>query len=273
MSLHKPVLAKEVLQFFKGSGHIIDGTLGNGGHTKLFLDSGLSVTGLDRNEQSIKESKIQLSKYDSVKIYQDNFINFPNYLQPNTVGVFLDLGLSTPQLKDHNLGLSFTDSTLDMRLDLSLPETAQHIINTYSTQDLVYIFSKYAQEKKSIEIVREIIKSRPISSALELSQLVEKVYKHRGKIHPATKIFMALRIVVNREYENLEYFLKQTLDLQKGQKIGIITFHSGEDRIVKNFTINNKNAFKVNPVLSPTYLETKANPASRSAIFRTFEKC
>jgi len=274
MTQHYPVLAKEVLDFFDPHplDHFIDGTIGNAGHTSLFLNKKASVTGLDRNANSINIAKINLEKYQDYNIHQDNFSNFDKYLEVDTKGIFIDLGLSTAQIKDDNLGLSFQDDNLDMRLDKTTSPTGEEIINKYSEDELVYIFSKYAQEINSKKIAQIILKNRPIKSAKNLSLIIENELGRHGKTHPATKVFMALRIIVNNEYENLNIFLEKTKTLAPRTKIGIITFHSGEDRIVKNFTTKNSTFFKTNKLISPSYQEIKLNPPSRSAAFRTFIK-
>lgn len=274
MTLHQPILVKEVLNFFydPSLGHLIDGTLGGGGHTKLFLKTGRSVTGLDRNVESILSCQEMLSNYPNLDIQKDNFTNFKKYLKPSTNAIFLDLGLSMSQIKDYNLGLSFTDTNLDMRLDQSDTLTAKDIVNKYSEADLNYIFSKYSQETNTKKITRAIINSRPINTAIQLATIINQAIPQRSKINPATKVFMTLRILVNKEYQALEDFLNHTLDLKTGTKVGIITFHSGEDRIVKTFLNQNKSLFAISKPILTSPEEQKLNPASRSAIFRAYQK-
>ncbi len=271
MTRHFPVLQSEVLEFFdpKSNQHFIDCTIGNANHTLLFLESGCEITGLDRSLNSLSIAKSNTKRYKKIDIHHDNFTNFEKYLKSNTKGIFADLGLSTSQIKDDNLGLSFQDTTLDMRLDQTLTTRADDIINTYTQKELIYIFSKYAQETNAVTIAKAIVNSRPIHSALELSSLIENTIGRHHKTHPATKVFMALRIIINSEYQNLQTFLENTKNLDQGTKIGIITFHSGEDRIVKNFFKKNFLFYTSNPPILPSYTEIKENPASRSAIFRS----
>ncbi|MBU1130186.1 16S rRNA (cytosine(1402)-N(4))-methyltransferase RsmH [Patescibacteria group bacterium] len=198
--------------------------------------------------------------------------------------IFFDLGLSSNQLKSKNRGFSFNDNqSLDMRLNPKTQTlTAEFIVNTYSFDQLYQIFTKIAQEKHSKILIKKIINARkksPIKNAVELAQIIFNHYKKENlysKAHPATKIFMALRIVVNQELKKLNSVLNQTLKILKtGNKVLIISFHSGEDRIVKQFikkhSASNK-IIKLTPkVIQASRKEIKQNPLSRSAKLRAFQ--
>lgn len=283
MEYHFPVLLQPVLDFFQPkTGDIyLDGTLGNGGHSLALAKLGAKIVGLDLNSTNLNITKqrfLDEKLESSIETHQANFKHFSQYLPPGGVsGILLDLGLSTSQYKNQNLGLSFQDTNLDMRLDPALPLSAQDILQKYSQEELESLFSTIAQEPLAREISFTIIKTRkakPISSAQALTELVGQIYQvnHlRSSLNPATKVFLALRIVVNQELENLKSFLDQSLSLPPGTKIAIITFHSTEDRIVKLFLKTNSSKLEVHPLALPQFFEIKQNPSSRSALLRAFQ--
>lgn len=292
MDYHFPVLAKECLDLLdpKPNQVFIDGTLGNGGHTLQILKTGATVYGIDQDPKNIE---IALSRIKDEKLDKNFFpinSNFnklekiiENKIKQKVDGLILDLGLSINQQKSQNRGFSFKDETsLDMRLDPKTQEnTAENIINTYSFDELYEIFTKYAQEKLSKPLILKIIRERqrsPIKTATRLTEIIKKYYQEhnlKSKIDPSTKIFMALRIAVNDEFANLKSVLKQSLKIVKSNGVVcIISFHSGEDRIIKQFineNISKKLIVSNSKAIKPSFSEIKTNPLSRSAILRSYK--
>lgn len=282
MIFHIPVLLNEIIDSLKPNKDkvFIDGTLGHGGHTIDLLKNGATVYGIDEDTDNIKTAQ---NRIDSLKLQKkfiainDNFKNIQKIIKKYKInqidGIILDLGLSQNQLTEQNRGFSFNDSSsLDMRINIKKNKiTAKQIVNQYSKEMLYDIFSKFSQEKLSRPIVSEIIKNRPISNGQQLSSIISSAYQKyhlKTKINPSTKIFLALKIAVNDEINNLKKFLKDSTKIIKTPSpICIISFHSTEDRIVKNFI--KKNHFK-ETIIYPTKEEIKFNPLSRSAILRSF---
>lgn len=286
MLYHTPVLVDETIQFFdpKPGQIYIDTTLGNGGHTIEILKIGAKVFGIDQDPLNLKIAATRISEAnlgDKFIPIHGNFNDLENIfsktIQTPPDGILFDLGLSQNQQLSQNRGFSFNDDlSLDMRLDPQNQEiTAEYIINTYSFDELYEIFTKYAQEIYSKPLIIKIIKARqkkPIKNGSQLAKIIRDYYREKhnqSRIDPSTKIFMALRIAVNDEFSNLKSALIQAVNISKPQTaICVITFHSGEDRIVKQFIKKNfPNAPK--PIM-PTQEEITKNPLSRSAILRSF---
>jgi len=278
MDYHLPVLIDEVIKTLKpdSTKTFVDCTLGNGGHTKKLLELGAKIIAFeaDKNNIEIVKNRIQDPR---LTIINDNFVNLSKHLTDKVDGILFDLGLSVNQQKADNRGFSFNDeNSLDMRLDPTNQElTAEEIINTYSYEQLFDIFSKISQEKLSKPLAIRIISSRkhhPIKTATRLADIIRSFYKEkhiRTSIDPATKIFMALRIVVNNEFENLKSALNQTLNLVKPSgTVCVISFHSGEDRIVKQFI---REHHLKNTMSLPSQEEIQSNPLSRSSVLRCFQ--
>lgn len=286
MNYHQPVLLDQVVASLnpKPGQIILDATLGHGGHTIEFLKLGAIVYGLDAdpNNQTIATNRIKDLGLD--KNFHPIKGNFSRLLQIwkkniNTPidALLIDLGLSVNQQSGQSRGFSFNDPlSLDMRLNPKLQMlTAEEIINTWDKNQLYELFTKYAQEKLAKPLIYEIIQSRqihPIKTGLELSRIIENYYRKKNyssSKNPATKIFLALRIAVNDEFENLKKVLNNSQKIiKKGGYAAIISFHSGEDRIVKQYLAKNKLS---NKKILPTHQEIKKNPLSRSAILRVFE--
>lgn len=281
MDYHIPVLLDEVTKELNPSPNkvFIDGTVGHGGHSQALLDDGAVVYGIDADKDNLQIATNRLNNpnfypilgnfKDIKKIWQKN-INQP------VDGILVDLGLSNNQQSEAGRGFSFNDNqSIDMRLDpLNQETSAQNIINTYDETQLYLLFSKVAQEQFARPLAQKIITARQkksIKTGAQLAEIIQNYYqsKHiRSSINPATKIFMALRIEVNQEFENLNQFLIDSQKIiKKGGIIAIISFHSGEDRIVKNFI--KKNNFKTRRFL-PTKNEIKTNRLSRSAVLRVY---
>lgn len=287
MIYHRPVLLNETINLLdiKPKKIYIDATLGHGGHTIEILKRGGIVYGFDQDPSNLKIATDRITELNLQANFHpvnQNFNQISQYVDKNYLsinGILFDLGLSSNQQLDQNRGFSFNDeASLDMRLDPQSQElTAEEIINTYSAADLYDIFSKIGQEKMSQPLIKRIISSRqkqPIKTGQQLSLIVRDFYRQRHiqtTIDPSTKIFMSLRIVVNQEYENLKTALNSTLSLSKGCIIAIITFHSGEDRLVKLF-IKSHSVQNLTPKpVRPQFAEIKQNSLSRSATLRSYK--
>ena len=299
---HTPVLLQETLKILdpKHGKIFIDATLGHAGHTIEFLKKGAFVYGIDTDPKNLKIATDRINKLNLSKNLipiNDNFSNLDKIYKKENVrarrasptnkridAIFFDLGLSSGQLKSKNRGFSFNDKqSLDMRLNPKKQKiTGEYIINTYSFDQLYQIFTKIAQEKHSKILIKKIINTRkksPIKTGFQLAQIISAYYQQNkiySKTHPATKIFMGLKITVNQELKKLKATLNQTLKILKtGAKVLIISFHSGEDRIVKQFIKKYSMSKKITN-LTPKAIqagknETTSNPLSRSAKLRAFQ--
>ncbi|MCK5332614.1 16S rRNA (cytosine(1402)-N(4))-methyltransferase RsmH [Candidatus Parcubacteria bacterium] len=255
---HIPVLAKEIIEIIdpQPGENLIDGTIGGGGHAELFLEKispNGKLLGIDLDSEALIENRRRLKKYsDRVVLEKGNFVDFvkikENVNFPPVDIFFLDLGFSSQQLNDDDLGISFLKkSPLDMRIGGQGAEnddrfTAEHIINNWSEEEIKKILKDYGEEKYAYSIAREIAMTRKEKKIVNTQELVDIIgksvptrYKNQ-RIHYATKTFQAFRISVNKELENLQNVLPVILDnLEVGGRVCIISFHSLEDRIVKNF--------------------------------------
>ena len=287
MDFHTPVLVDEVIKILKVEPGLIyvDATVGNGGHTIEILKRGGIVYGIDRDPTNLEFATNRIVSLGLSFGFHPIHANF-NQLEslihhqiPSDIsGVIFDLGLSSGQLKTSGRGFSYNDpESLDMRLDPQSQDlTAEEIINTYSYEQLYDFFTKLAQEKYSKPLIIRIISERqqqPIKSGQRLGNIIRQFYtqKHlRFSIDPATKIFMALRIMVNNEFDNLKTALNATLKLRSGCIIAVICFHSGEDRIVKQFI---RRYFPNNSTkaILPSPNEISQNPLSRSSVLRSYK--
>ncbi len=288
--MHIPVLLVESTEFLLGNGGrlYVDCTLGLGGHTKRILEknSRAYVIGIDRDESAIELAKENLKEFEGrFSIYKANFKDLDIVLREEGVekvdGFLFDLGVSMYQLKSER-GFSFQiDAPLDMRMDREQKLTAYKVVNEYPERELARILWEYGEEKLSRKIARAIVqrrKEKPIETTKELAQLVASVFPPRlrhGRIHPATRTFQAIRIEVNKELENLESALEKTVKhLNPKGRLVVISFHSLEDRIVKNFFRRHAEKFLLltkKPV-TPSEEEIRMNPAARSAKLRAGER-
>ena len=237
----------------KKDGVYADGTLGGGGHSEKILerlsDKGLLI-GIDRDIEAIEAAKERLKNYSNVIYENTNFKNIKEILQKNDIknidGAVLDLGVSSYQLDNADRGFSYiASSRLDMRMDTSACLDAYKVVNTYSEEELAKIFFEYGEEKFSRRIAAKIVEERakkPIETTLELSELVKKCIPQKTVkkgSHPAKRVFQAIRIEVNGELDILEGAINDFFDsLKSGGRLAIISFHSLEDRIVKNTFAN-----------------------------------
>lgn len=244
--MHYSVLLKESIEGLniRPDGIYVDCTLGYGGHSEEILkrlDSGFLYC-FDQDEEAIKYSQERLSKVgNNFKIIYSNFENIDEKLEEEGItkvdGILFDLGFSSPQIDDASRGFSFMkDAKLDMRMDKNQKLDAYTVVNNYKEEQLALIFFKYAEEKFSRSIAKNIVKNRPINSTLELVDVIKSSVptKYALTRHPERPIFQAIRIEVNQELKVLENVLPKAIDLlNDGGRISVITFHSLEDRIVK----------------------------------------
>ncbi|MDW8040849.1 MAG: 16S rRNA (cytosine(1402)-N(4))-methyltransferase RsmH [Nitrososphaerota archaeon] len=293
-NLHLPVMKEEVIRFLdpKPDEDFIDCTIGLGGHASAILERNKpngKVLGIDFDPQIIEELKRCVRGTELEKrlvLVCDNFANLEKVAKTHDFmevsGVLFDLGLSSWHLEASGRGFSFwRNEPLDMRYNpQSNTLTAEGILNTWSLKDIVRILRVYGEERFARRIAKEIVDSRPLRTTVDLVMAVERAtppWYHRRRIHFATKTFQALRIAVNSELENLERALPQALNvLRSGGKLAVITFHSLEDRVAKNFmrVKAKEGAIKVltkKPV-RPSEKEVKENPRARSAKLRVAVK-
>lgn len=284
MKSHIPVLLDEVIQALalRVNGTYIDGTLGAGGHAEAILKATAPagrLLGLDGDPQALDIAKETLAPYqDRVILVRSNFTQIYTVAAAHEFipadGVLLDLGLSSMQLANLERGFSFLSDSLDMRMDNRSELTASEIVNEYEEKELADLIFKLGEEHASRRIARRIIENRPISSAQELAEVIERAVGRHGKTHPATRTLQALRIAVNHELDNLEVVLPQLAQVVgKGGRAAIITFHSLEDRIVKNFfkTTRDWRNLTKHPI-KPSYQQARENPRARSAKLRVAER-
>jgi 16S rRNA (cytosine1402-N4)-methyltransferase len=287
---HKSVLKKEIIEALniKPKKLYVDATFGGGGHTKAILQAEptCKVIAIDWDKTAIEENGPPLEKEfpKRIKIIWGNFAKLYLILKKENIstvdGIVADFGTSQHQIHFKE-GFSFQkDTPLDMRMSPAHQKiTAADIINTASEKELRKIFFEYGEETKSKEIAHNIIvqrKEKPFKTTKQLSKIIEKIHPQRKtKIHPATKVFQALRIVVNKELENIEIFLKEAIKKLNPQgRIACISFHSLEDRIVKKIFKDYKAELKIitKKPISPTEEEIKNNPSARSAKLRIAQK-
>ncbi|PMP84888.1 MAG: hypothetical protein C0174_06070 [Thermodesulfobium narugense] len=289
-NIHIPVLLNEVLENSKLTPGkvVIDGTIGAGGHSFNFLKKipGGFLLGFDKDVEAVKlaDEKLSLSfNRNSFAIFNDKFENFVKYLNLLPYGrfdlFFLDLGLSTMQIKESNRGFSFIgDEKLDMRMDPREKLTASDWLNSASEEEMEEVFRKYGDEPRARKLAKMISlrrREKLFESTMDLTQLVKKIYPY-GRRHPATRIFQAIRIVVNDEIEHLESTLREaTKYINSFGRIIVISFHSGEDRVVKwtfkNLEKEGKGKVITKKPIIASESEVKENPLARSAKMRVWE--
>ncbi len=301
---HIPVLLEETIQALavQPGGRYIDCTLGGGGHAAAILEHsspGGQLLGIDASPKAMEIARARLEAYsDSVLLINENFANLEaigyKYDFHPVHGILFDLGLSSFQLNGNGGGFSFQhDALLDMRLSPGQKVTAADIVNTYSETELTHIIKTYGEEGYSHQIAHRIVQERPIRTTLHLARAIEKAIGHRrGRIHPATRTFQALRIAVNQELERLEAALKQAVNLLGYEgRLVVISYHSLEDRLVKQFLQRESRDCICPPgtpscvcqhtaslrlvnkkVVIPSPLEIRRNPRSRSARLRAAER-
>ena len=284
---HIPVLLEEVMKFLdpKPGGRFIDATLGAGGHTRAILERTAPdgrVLAIDQDELALAGARESLQSFGSRLIMEhSNFKNIAplaaghGFLEAE--GVLADIGISSMMVDDPSRGFSFMrEGPLDMRMDRTQDLTAADVVNTYAEKEIADILYTYGEERRSRPIARSIVRARPLRLTTDLTRAIERVMGGpRGRIHPATRTFQALRIFVNGELSSLESFLDSSMTvIRSGGRLVVITFHSLEDRIVKQ-------KFRTPPVpgraltkkvVVATEEEVRRNPRARSAKLRAWEK-
>jgi 16S rRNA (cytosine1402-N4)-methyltransferase len=302
---HKPVLLAETIAQLRPSagGRYVDGTLGGGGHAAAILGASAPsgwLYGCDRDGAAIEAAQRALAAFEGrFELRRGNFAEMADWIPAGSCdGVLLDLGVSSPQLDTAGRGFSFQqEGPLDMRMDDRQPISAERLVNEAPAEELARIFWEYGDEHQSRRIAREIVRERGerrIGTTTQLAGVIEQVSPRRGKTHPATKVFQALRIAVNDEIGALNRGLHAALTLLKpGGRLAVITFHSLEDRLVKAFGREAARDYAfpgdvdvpelrqprtptlriaTRRAITPSEAELKSNPRSRSAQLRVFEK-
>lgn len=301
---HQPVLFEETLAAVapRDGGRYIDGTLGAGGHAQGILEASSptgSLLGMDLDPQALALSKARLKKYGSrVNISHRSYTELLDAMRENgweaVDGILFDLGVSSMQLDNPRGGFSFkTDAPLDMRFDPRNPVTAEKLVNDLPEEELAEILWKYGEERHSRKIAKSICASRPVKTTGELAEIVRRSLGNTGgRIDPATRTFQAIRIAVNMELRAIDEALPKAVKaLKPGGRLAVISFHSLEDRLVKQFmrressdcicppgqpvcTCGHKASLKdlYRKGVTASEAEIKANPRSRSARLRAAEK-
>jgi 16S rRNA (cytosine1402-N4)-methyltransferase len=280
--LHVPVLSRELIEGLsvRPGGHYLDATVGGGGHSQSILEAApdVRVTAIDRDKDAIAAANAQLEHFgERIQFWHGNFAEY-NPAEVLFDGIIADLGVSSAQFDIPERGFSFRHTAdLDMRMDRSQAFTAADAINQWDEAQLADAFYKYGEERLSRQIARRIVEKRPFVTTTELADAiahsVPRKYRY-GRIHPATRVFQALRIVVNQEIASLETFLNKAPNWLKPEgRIGIISFHSLEDRIVKH-SFRDSPLLRVltkKPIMAQEQ-ELEENPRSRSAKLRLAER-
>lgn len=300
---HAPVLLAEVIELLQPApGKLFfDGTLGGGGHTEALLQHGARVVAMDQDPNALAHATERLRPYAAqFCALRGNFRHFPQIVEETGVsgfdGMLVDIGVSSHQLDEASRGFSFMkDGPLDLRMDTDAPKTAADLVNTADEAELIRIFREYGEEQNARRIAQAIVKarvSRRIETTLQFADLVTSVSPKRGKRHPATQVFQALRIAVNDELGALHDFLAAAPRwLKPGGRLAVISFHSLEDRIVKQTLQHLSAPFLDRPEwpeprknpdcvlklitrkpVQATGQETALNPRSRSAVLRVAER-
>ena len=300
---HRPVLATETIELLapRPGSLILDGTCGGGGHTEAILLTGANVLALDQDPDALVFAAARLTNFgDRVTLRRANFREAGRVLDELGIakigGALLDLGVSSRQLENADRGFSLVrNGPLDMRMDPRRELTAAEVVNSYAEEELTNIFRAFGEEPAARRIASQIVKLRketPFRETLSLAKAIEKIVGRHGRRHPATQVFQALRMEVNDELRALEEGLLALTDrLESNSRIAVITFHSLEDRIVKNFFRDRSREWldrpewpepRPNPDFSlrlitpkpvePDAAEQRANPRSRSAKLRVAER-
>jgi len=300
---HRPVLVSESVELLapRAGSLVVDGTCGGGGHTAEILRAGADVVGLDQDPDAIDFAREKLADYGGrVTLVQANFREAGKVLDELGIvgigGALLDLGVSSRQLENASRGFSVVrQGPLDMRMDPRRELTAATIVNSCSEEELTRIFRELGEEPAARRIASQLVKLRkttPFQDTMQLSKAIEKIVWRHGRRHPATQVFQALRMEVNDELKALEEGLSALAKrLESGARIAVITFHSLEDRIVKNFFRDRSREWLDRPEWpeprrNPDYMlrlvtdkpiepgenEQRTNPRSRSAKLRVAEK-
>lgn len=294
--VHQPVLQKEVIKYLevKPNENFVDATVGLAGHAIAILKKNKpqgKVLGIEADPEILKLTRSQISGSgfeDRLVLVNDSFVHLKEIIEKYHFkpiqGILFDLGMSSWHLAESARGFSFQkDEPLDMRYRPENSLTAKEIINSWSAKEIEEILREYGQERFARRIAREMVEARekgPVKTTCQLVAIIKKAtppWYQQKRVHPATKTFQALRIAVNNELVNLEKVLPQALEvLEKNGRMAVISFHSLEDRIVKNFFRQHvqKGHLKIlaKKPITPSKEEIEKNPRSRSAKLRTITK-
>ena len=304
--IHEPVLLEEVLEALSpvSGGLYVDGTVGGGGHSEAILEACSPegrLVAFDRDDWALEAAAKRLARFGNrLELHREAFAGLAKLLFKRPCdGVLLDLGVSSSQLDEAERGFSFqSDGPLDMRMDRRQPVTAEQLVNELEPEELAEIFWKLGGERKSRRIARAIVEQRSmqrLETTLQLAEVVERACPRRGaRTHPATGVFQALRMAVNDELGQVERGLEAGWSVLKpGGRMAVITFHSGEDRAVKQFSRDLARPYTVRgevdlpelrepreplarelsrKAIKPSEAELDRNPRSRSAQLRVLEK-
>lgn len=304
--IHEPVLLEEVLEALSpvSGGLYVDGTVGGGGHSEAILEACSPegrLVAFDRDDWALEAAAKRLARFGNrLELHREAFAGLAKRLVKRPCdGVLLDLGVSSPQLDEAERGFSFqSDGPLDMRMDRRQPVTAEQLVNELEPEELAEIFWKLGGERKSRRIARAIVEQRSmqrLETTLQLAEVVERACPRRGaRTHPATGVFQALRMAVNDELGQVGRGLEAGWSVLKpGGRMAVITFHSGEDRAVKQFSRDLARPYTVRgevdlpelrepreplarelnrKAIKPGEAELDRNPRSRSAQLRVLEK-
>lgn len=244
---HRPVMVEEVLDLLavRPGGRYLDGTVGEGGHALALLRASAPdgrLLGLDLDPVALERARRRLAPFEGrVRLVRASYARMGEVARAEGFapvdGVLLDLGLSSLQLEGEERGFSFhQDAPLDMRFDPDQPLTAADLVNRLPERELARLLREYGEEPRARAIARAVVRHRPVRTARQLARIVEGAVGRRGRLHPATRTFQALRIAVNRELEVLEEGLREAVDLlAPGGRLAVLSYHSLEDRIVKRF--------------------------------------
>ena len=300
---HTPVLYQEIIHALqpKSPGCYIDGTIGAGGHARGILEACTPdgrLLGFDLDSQALALARETLAPYGTrVVLMQASYFSIPESMQQlgweAVDGIVIDLGVSSMQLDTPERGFSFqVDAPLDMRFNGQTGLTAAQLINTTPEAELADLLFKYGEEPRARRIAKMIVQARPVRTTLQLAELAKKAYPGHSRVHPATRIFQAIRIAVNDELTVLEQALPRAMQaLRPGGRLAVISFHSLEDRIVKNF-FRRESKDWINPPyekiyeverhatlkeisrkpITPGADEIRTNPRARSAKLRVAER-
>lgn len=291
---HEPVLLEELLEYLhiNNQAYIIDATLGTGGHAIEIINLGSDLLGIETDEETLEIAKHRIStacsaSKDKYTLVRGNFRDIDEIAKENGFskvdGILFDLGVNNLQLTSPNRGMSFSNpkAELDMRLDRkSQGVTASDLLSSLREDQLIDLFSKILTKGESRKLTKEIVERRVESefkTVGDFLETTESVLKDKDKLHPATRAFLALRIAVNSELDNLKEALPKALSLLKpGGRIAVISFHSGEDKIVKDYfkdiSSSRKGLAVTKKPVKPSEREVSNNPRSRSAKLRVIEK-
>ena len=303
-SPHQPVLYQEIIHALQpyAGGRYVDGTLGAGGHARGIMEASApdgQLLGLDLDPQALAIARRYLAPYEGrIHLAQASYTSLARQLAKlgwdAVDGILLDLGASSMQFDTPERGFSFLqDAPLDMRFGPQIPQTAADLVNKSSERELADLIYRYGEERDSRKIARAIVRARPIHTTHELVAAIESVSPRRGeRVHPATRTFQALRIAVNEELASIQEVLPQALAaLKPGGRLAVISFHSLEDRLVKDF-FREYSKDRINPPyerlyeeerkatlkevnrkpITPSEEEIRTNPRARSAKLRIAEK-